>query len=619
MADTPTSSKPTHSTSALQSPLDHLRTRVADVEALPQLTLLGLLTGLLAAGVIIAFRLLAEVPLEHWLGGNSEHFEHLSTAERFILPLSGALLIATLYHACHPSSLGVSVTHVLDRLHNHQGYLPIKNAMVQFFAGALCLLSGQSVGREGPAVHLGAASGSLLGQWLQLPNNSLRPLIACGVAAAIAASFNTPIAGVIFAMEVILMEYTIAGFIPVMLASVVGASVTQLVFGSQPIAEFDNTSFSGLIDVPVLFTVGVVIGAMAAFYVRLQAMCQRFQSRPAVVRFLVAGLITGTAAVWLPEIMGIGYDTVGLAQTGQIAVHTLLLIVGVKLVVTAISLGLGLPGGVIGPTLFLGACMGAAIGGITEWLLPGQQNAIATYALIGMAAMMAAALNAPLAALMAALELTNNPDIIFPSMAVIVIACLVTRHLFRCRSVFELQLQNKGIELSTHPAQQALAKVGVRHAMHRQFATVDASLTRAQADYVLQQQPEWLLFSPKDSSEHNRKYLMPAAALANHLAHIDYEQNYTSKVETVNASASLNTPEQTPAQAPPEGSILLTELAATRYELMPLSLRASMWEAKVALQQQPLDGVYLVNSVEQPNTLPMGVLLNEHINTYYRF
>lgn len=615
MADTPTSSKPTHSTPVLQSPLDHLRTRVADVEALPQLTLLGLLTGLLAAGVIIAFRLLAEVPLEYWLGGNSEHFEHLSTAERFILPLTGALLIAALYHTCHPSSLGVSVTHVLDRLHNHQGYLPIKNAMVQFFGGALCLLSGQSVGREGPAVHLGAASGSLLGQWLQLPNNSLRPLIACGVAAAIAASFNTPIAGVIFAMEVILMEYTIAGFIPVMLASVVGASVTQWVFGPQPIAEFDNTSLNGLADIPMLLMVGLVIGAMAACYVRLQAFCQRFQQRPAIVRFLVAGLLTATAAVWIPEVMGIGYDTVGLAQTGQIAIQTLLLIVVVKLIVTAVSIGLGLPGGVIGPTLFLGACMGAAIGTVTDALLPGQDHATATYALIGMAAMMAAALNAPLAALMAALELTNNPDIIFPSMAVIVIACLVTRHLFRCRSVFELQLQNKGIELSTHPAQQALAKVGVRHAMHRQFATVDASLTRAQADYVLQQQPEWLLFSPKDSNEHNRKYLMPAAALANHVAHIDYQQKHASLAETASASALPGAPEQVSSEKP----IVLTELAATRYELMPLSLRASMWEAKMALQQQPLDGVYLVNSVEQPNTLAVGILLNEHINNYYRF
>jgi CIC family chloride channel protein len=202
--------------------LDRLRLRLSRAEALPQLGLLGLFTGLIVGAVMIAFRLLIETAQGAFLpGGNPENYEALAYELRLALPLVGGLAIGLLFQWMPEAVRHVGVTHVMERLAYHQGRLPLRSAILQFFGGALSIVSGHSVGREGPAIHLGAASGSLAGQRFGLPNNSLRVLAGCGVAAAIAASFNTPLAGVIFAMEVVLMEYTVVGFAPVILAAVI--------------------------------------------------------------------------------------------------------------------------------------------------------------------------------------------------------------------------------------------------------------------------------------------------------------------------------------------------------------------------------------------------------------
>jgi CIC family chloride channel protein len=205
------------------------------VDALPQLSILAVAVGLFTGIVILVFRATVDYILGSWiLPQGSESFEALGFAERFALPVTGALLIGLGLSRLSTADRRVGVVHVMERLSRHQGHLPAKNAVVQFFGGILALISGQSGGREGPAIHLGAASASLLGQALKLPNNSMRTLVACGSAAAIAGSFNTPIAGVIFAMEVVMMEYTIGSFIPVIIAAVVTTVMTQTFFGNEP-------------------------------------------------------------------------------------------------------------------------------------------------------------------------------------------------------------------------------------------------------------------------------------------------------------------------------------------------------------------------------------------------
>lgn len=476
-----------------------MRDQLAHIEALPQLTLLGLLTGILASFIIVLFRWMVDIPLAFSLPVHSENFEALPSATRFFLPVAGGLILGLILQGVNKHYHATGIAHVLDRLNNHQGRMPLGNSITQLIGGAICLLSGHSVGREGPAVHLGAASGSLLGQWLSLPNNSLRPLAGCGVAAAIAASFNTPMAGVIFAMEVVVMEYTIAGFIPVILAAVAGTTITHLIFGPDITFITPQTVMGNLFELPLMAMTGLIVAVFAAAFIYLQGFCCRHSlDRPIWLRFLIAGLVTGFIALWVPEIMGVGYDSINAALAGQIGLGLLLAIVIAKLIATAVSLGVGVPGGVVGPCLVMGATLGGAMGVIAQLLMPDSASNLGFYVILGMGAMMGAVLNAPLAAMMAILELTYNPHIIFPGMLVVVVACLTTRWVFRCDGLFQTLLRIQGKEFAAPGTRSQmfhhmLSRSGVRGLMDRHFLIATRWISCEHASELLQRNPQWIV------------------------------------------------------------------------------------------------------------------------------
>jgi len=503
--------------------LENLRLKLARAEALPLLVLLGILTGLFAGGIIICFRLLIEIIQSEFLSqGNPENYESLSTVMRFMLPLAGALLIGVLFQWLYKGSISVGVTHVLERLSYHQGQLPVKNFIAQFFAAAISIIAGHSVGREGPGVHLGAAGGSFLGQWLQLPNNTLRILVACGAAASIAASFNTPIAGVIFAMEVIVMEYTLAGFAPIIIAAVSATILTQAVFSGAPVfASVSTLKLSTLSELSALLVMGVFIGALAAGFIWiLRTVTVKTNAMPFMIRLLIAGAVSGVFAMAVPQVMGIGYDTVNLAIAGELALGILAIIVIAKLLATAIGLGLGLPGGLIGPTLVIGAAAGGMVGIIMQSITGSDATSVGFYAMLGMAAMMGATLQAPLAALMALLELTVNTHVILPGMLVVIIAGLTSSHLFKQQGVFLMLLKERGLDFSNSPVAQSLRRMGVSSVMSRSLTQHDHLLNRNQATDLLKSEPEWIVIK-KDNKPIS---VMPSAELANYLGMNEEEQ-----------------------------------------------------------------------------------------------
>lgn len=200
--------------------LHKLRLQLTDYGSLLPYAILGGLAGILGALIALSFELTIHFLSFFWLNPlGIDNYEGLNWPFRFALVLGSAIIIGFALQKMPADSTRVGVVHVIARLHTHHGHLPVRNAVVQYLAGAFALACGQSGGREGPEVHLGSAINSYVGQYLLLPNNSLRILIACGTAAAIAAAFNTPIAGVIFAMEVVIAEYTVAGFLPVIVAA----------------------------------------------------------------------------------------------------------------------------------------------------------------------------------------------------------------------------------------------------------------------------------------------------------------------------------------------------------------------------------------------------------------
>lgn len=565
----------------LKRQTESLRDQMAAMDSLPHLTLLGLLTGILAGLVIVLFRWAVEIPLGYFLPGSFENFESINRVLHFSLPVMGAILLGGILQAVDKRHHAAGIGHVMDRLQNHQGRMPIGNFFTQFFGGALCLLSGQSVGREGPAVHLGAGSGSLLGQWLKLPNNSLRPLAGCGVAAAIAACFNTPMAGVIFAMEVVVMEYTIIGFIPITLAAVAGATITHLAFGPE-IAFINAQSVMGnLVELPLMASVGLVVALFAASYIRLHsASCRWALNRPIFLRFGLAGLFTGCCAIGIPQVMGIGYDTISSAMAGEIGFMLLLAIAITKLLATSISLGVGMPGGVVGPLLFIGACVGGAVGTLAQQLLPGSASAVGFYVILGMGAMMGATLNAPLAAMMAILELTYNSNIIFPSMLVVIAACLTTRWVFKCEGLFQNVLRIQGKFRSAEATEQLLSRTGVRSLMDRHLVNTKPELSPQAAHQLLSHHPHWIFL-------HDTNQLLQPADLHLHLQNVSDDQ-----------------------------LINLTEIPARRYDLARISADANLYEALQLMNHHQVDALWVESLADQHQ--PLGIISRIKIDNYYR-
>lgn len=552
---------------------------------MPQLTLLGLVTGILAGGVIVLFRLAIEYPLDWLLPAHNP--EALSQAARFVAPVFGALVLGLVVHwlpkAWRPTGIG----HVLDRMHNHQGRMPLSNMVYQFLGGAWCLISGQSVGREGPAVHLGAGCGSVLGQWLRLPNNSLRPLAGCGAAAAIAASFNTPMAGVIFAMEVVMLEYTIAGFIPVILAAVAGTTITQVAFGGSVALTVPPTALSQLTELPLLAGLGLAAAVVSALFIRLEVGCAvRCQNLPVWLRFSVAGLLTGALTIWLPQVMGMGYTAIDQAATGQVGILLLVGILLAKVVATAVSLGLGMPGGVVGPCLVMGAVLGAAVQTLALMFLPGSPSEVALYVVLGMGAVMAAVLNAPLAAMMTILELTYNPHILFPGMLVVVTACLVTRSVFRCDGLFPTLLRAQNKWRSSHTPEAgglaaSLMRVGVRSLMARHIVSSPLQVTPVQAKSLLSGRPQWLVLE-------GDLLLHPADLVA-----------YCAQLE--------NLEDETP--------IDLTEIPGRRLQTVSANLETSLMEVLHTMNEAQVDAVCVKR---RAGDRCQGVVTRDQIENYYR-
>ena len=567
--------------------LDNFGLRVSSLDALPQLSMLAIPVGLLSGGVIIAFRVLVESSQGLLLPeGNIENYEGLSVGLRLLLPLAGGLIIGLIWQYLQQSTRETGVVHVMERLSYHQGKLPLRNAVAQFFGAALSIISGHSVGREGPSVHLGATSGSQIGQWLRLPNNSLRTLVACGIAAAIAASFNTPLAGVIFSMEVVLMEYSVVSFAPVILSAVAATTLTRLVYGSERVFSIPGMQLESLLELPYVIIMGITLGGIAALFIHLlQRSTSLSKGWPIWVRCTLGGGIVGLIGMSVPEVMGIGYDTVNQALLGQLALSLLLIITVAKIVASAVGLGLGLPGGLIGPTIVIGALAGGATGIIADTWLPGEIASPAFYALIGMCTMMGATLQAPLAALTALLELTANPHIILPGMLALIAGVLVSREVFGKESVYVVLMKARGLDYRDTPITQALRRVGVASVMERRYASLTETVDHQQALDALANEPRWILIT----RDQQPFAIMPAADLAREVR-----------------------------EHPEETAYSLTEIPAERRDINAVDFQATLQEALEILNTHDAEALYVTRHTIPGISRVYGVLTREDIDRSYR-
>ena len=548
-----------------------------------QLAALGVLAGLVAGLVVNLFRLVLEAPFPALgLVEDPDDFEALPAWLRFALPVAGCLLLIVLFRFFPAANRRLGVPHVIDKVQNLKGHMPLRNGLLQFAGGAISLLSGQSCGREGPAIHMGATSSSLIGQFFHLPNNSNRVLIACGSAAAIAASFNTPIAGVIFSMEVIMMEYSIAGFLPVIIAAVSGAVVTRFIYGDAPVFQIEEVGLSSFWELPYIVLMGLVIGILASFFIAIQKYCMTFSSIDYRKRLLLVGLLTGALALFMPEVMGTGYDTLNDALRVELALPFLALLLVAKLLITGVALGLGIPGGVIGPTLMMGGLAGAIMGNIGNALIENYAAQPAFYVLLGMCAMMGAVLQAPLAALMALLELSGNPNMILPAMLIIVVANLCASEFFGSQSIFQIALQQQGIK-TPRTLSRLLNRYGVSSIMNTGVAVLRLDGEAPDVTAALSGEPDWIVLQRGEE-----RRVLEARRLAR-------------RVSAGNADAA--------------GLADAFEQAAP---LAAVSLHDTLQEAMECLQNANLDAGFVYSPLGLKQGAVLGIITSDAIIAFYK-
>lgn len=513
----PPSPKPTRKRLFAEFPaLAAFRYHLGEHDALLPLALVGLISGL-ATGFVIALFLFGIEMMTSIITGssvsmhtsniNAVDFEALAPLQRALAVLVACIILGAIYQGLSARFRATGLNHTLVCLHKENGRFPPVNLFVQFLGGIMALGAGASGGREGPGVHLGAGLTSVIAQRFQLPNNSLRILTACGAAAAIGASFNTPIAGVVFAMEVIVMEYTLIGFVPVIIAAVSATLVSHALFGNQSMFALADMQLNSLAEIPFLCLIGLACGCATVIFMRIQQLSSKLLVMPIMARFTLVGLFTAICGYYLPHVLGMGYDTISQTLTSPESWQLLLLICAVKILLTAFTSTMGMPVGIVGPSLFIGVVLGTAIGQFGASLVPEYSSTPAFYGLLAMGGVMGSLLNAPLAAVIAVLELTHNTDTLLPGILVIVIANLCSTQIFGQRSANESLLRNQGIVLDTHPVAQALNRLGLSAITDRNVTLLPEKLSHELIAESLIEEARTVVLEHKSVDERGKQKL----------------------------------------------------------------------------------------------------------------
>lgn len=425
--------------------------------------IIGLLTGLAAIG----FRLLIGLFQWPWLHTMTEHVAQAAREQPWwvvmLAPAVGGLLVGLMLRYLLTAKRTGAVPDVMEARVNAGRGLDLRQGLIGAIASALSLGAGASAGREGPIVHLGATVAAAASNRLSLPNAARRTLLASGAAGAVAASFNAPIAGVLFAQEVILGHFSITTFVPLVLSAVVATILSQAWFGDVAAFVVPSYSIASYLEVPAFALLGVV-AALVAVAFQLTVLSVDWFARnlrmPLVIRPAVGGLLIGIIAIWFPEVLGVGYDTTDAALKDQLAVHMMILLIVLKIIATAIALGSRFGGGVFSPALYLGAMTGGAFGLIASGVFPEVGSSEGLYAILGMGAVAAAVLGAPISTTVMVFELTGGFALSLALLLTVAIANGINQMILG-RSFFQAQLESRGIVLHEGPHRTVMKDIRV--------------------------------------------------------------------------------------------------------------------------------------------------------------
>jgi CIC family chloride channel protein len=431
------------------------------------LVALAVLIGAGAGGGAIGFRWLITT-FTRLLSGHPDYSDAGHAANPYLpalgmyfvlaAPVLAGAIYGPLVTRFAPEARGHGVPEVMYAVAARGGRIAPQVTVVKALASALCIGGGGSVGREGPIVQIGSAWGSSIGRLVRVPENRLRILVACGAAGGIAATFNAPIAGPFFAMELILRDFAAESFGAVVLASVTASVIGRAALGNQPFLTLPAFGLRTGWEYLAFAVLGLVIGAVGVAFTRIlywiedgcDWVWRRVVHGPEWLRPAVGGLFLGGLLLVLPEMYGVGYPVLAHAIDGRYVLWFLVILMVGKMVATSLTIGIGGSGGVFAPSLFIGAMGGTAFGMVVHQLFPAATAAPGMYGLIGMGAAFAGATRAAITAVIILFELTGEYTIILPLMLAIVAATGVSQVLSK-ETIYTLKLTRRGVHLGPAP------------------------------------------------------------------------------------------------------------------------------------------------------------------------
>jgi CIC family chloride channel protein len=420
----------------------------------------------------------------------SAHLPWLGVGFFMVIPVIGGLLYGPLISRFAREARGHGVPEVMIAVAENGGRIRPQVTVVKAFASALCIGTGGSVGREGPIVQIGAALASSLGQWVRMPENRLRVLVACGAAGGISATFNAPITGVFFGVELILRELSVEAIFTIMLSAMLADVISRVFFGSAPFLSGIPTGvqlahIANYLLVALLAVIAGLIGvAFKNVLYKTENICDRvWRQRPEWARPAVGGIVLGLLLLAVPQLYGVGYPVMYAAFAGHYALWFLVVLAAGKILACSLTIGIGGSGGVFAPSLFVGATSGMAFGLIANHLFGPAAVHPALYAIVGMGAVFASAARAPLTSLASTVEMTGDYTLTLPVMLAVAVATTVSRAL-SYGTIYTTKLLRRGTDIDRPTF--AFAALTAGDAMHPFTAPLDITrpATDAQRDWT---------------------------------------------------------------------------------------------------------------------------------------
>jgi len=443
--------------------------------------IIAIIIGIFAGYSAVVIRFMIEEFSQLSFPGTGTVLENISNSPWYLIiliPAIGGLIVGPLIYFFAPEAKGHGVPEVMQAILLKHGKIRPRVAAIKALASAITIGTGGSVGREGPIIQIGSSIGSTVGQFFRVPQKKLKTLVACGAAAGIAAAFNAPIAGALFAVEIILMDFAVAQFSPIVISAVIATVISHSYEGNLAAFSVPSYEYASPYELVFYFILGAASGLVSFLFIKVLYYSEDFFDKklniPDYLKPIIGGFAIGIIALLFPQIMGVGYDSINNALHGNMIWYIALGLVFLKIIATSLTLGSGGSGGIFAPSLFMGAMLGYFFGALANLLFPDITAGPGAYALVAMGGLVAGTTRAPITAIIIVFELTYDYEIILPLMITAIVSTIVSSYL-SSESIYTLKLLLRGISINEGTETNIMESILVKDVYEKDFTSIEVT------------------------------------------------------------------------------------------------------------------------------------------------